>query len=98
MGISKFPYYSFDTFPYIMAKEDDFMTIIHVRAGFALRLCEMPTHNQNYFNQRMIFTNDKTFVTDEGSYYLSKYKMSDQLFKNLKEIHLWAQVTNLIKF
>ncbi|CDW91582.1 UNKNOWN [Stylonychia lemnae] len=97
MGISKFPSYSFDNFPYVMAKEDDYMTIINVRAGFSFRLISLPTHNQNYFNQRMIFTNDKTFVTDEGSYYLSKYKMSDQLFKNLKEIHLWSIVNNLTK-
>jgi len=97
MGISKIPSYSFDNFPYVLAKEDDFMTIINVRAGFAFRLCSLPTHNQNYFNQRMIFLNDKTFVTDEGSYYLSKYKLSDHLFKNLKEIHLWSTVNNLLK-
>ena len=98
MGIDKFPYYNFEDFPYILAKEDDFMTIIHVRTGFALRLCSIPTHNQNYYNQRLVFTNDKTFVTDEGSYYLSKYKIDERLFTNLKEIHLWAKVNNLLRF
>lgn len=94
MGISKFPYYNFDNFPYVMAKEDDFMTIINVRSGHVMRLCSMPTHNQNYFSQRLIFLNDRTFITDEGSYYLGKYKMSEGLIKNLKELHLWAQVNS----
>ena len=98
MGISKMPGYSFDNFPYVLAKEDDFITIIHVRAGYAFRLCWVPTHNQNYFNQRLVFLNDKTFVTDEGSYHLSKYRITDLLIKNLKEIHLHAAVTQQLKF
>ena len=93
MGISKFPAYSYDNFPYVLAKEDDFLTIIHVRSGYVFRLCSVPTHNQNYFNQRLVFTTDKTFITDEGSYHLSKYKVSDLLVKNLKEIHLHATIT-----
>lgn len=74
------------------------MTIINVRSGFVLNLCNIPTHNQQYMNQRVVFTNDKTFITDEGSYYLSKYKMSDLLMKDLKEIHLWAEANKLLKF
>ena len=93
MGISKFPSYSYDNFPYVLAKEDDFLTIIHVRSGYVFRLCSVPTHNQNYFNQRLVFTTDRTFITDEGSYHLSKYKISDLLVKNLKEIHLHATIT-----
>ena len=81
----------------MLAKEDDYMVVLHVRAGFALSLCNIPTHNQNYLNQRMVFTNDRTFVTDEGSYYLSKYRLTDALVKNLKEIHLWAKATNILK-
>ena len=45
MGSHKFPSYNFEDFPYILAKEDDYMTIVHVRAGFSLRLCSIPTHN-----------------------------------------------------
>ena len=98
MGLVKFPGYSYNEFPYVIGKEDDYLTIINVRAGFSLRLAAMPTHNQNYFNQRLVFVNDRTFVTDEGSYYLGKYKMSDLLLKCLKEIQIWAQVTNMLKF
>lgn len=82
----------------MLAKEDDYLTIIHVRAGFALRLAHVPTHNQNHFNQRLTFTGDsRTFVTDEGSYFLAKYRLSELLFKHLKEIHLWASVNNMLR-
>ena len=102
MGLAKFPDYKFDgenPFPYVLAKEDDFLTIIHVRAGFAFRLAHVPTHNQNHFNQRLAFTggDSKTFVTDEGSYYLAKYQLSELLFKYLKEINLWANVHQMLK-
>lgn len=101
MGIAKFPGYCYDTFPWVLAKEDDCICLLHVRSGFVLKLAEMLTHNQSFFTQRVIFPNNadnRTFVTDEGSYFLSKYKISETLIKNLKEIHLWAQVSNLLKF
>ena len=79
LGLHKFPYFNYQDFPYVLAKEDDYMSIVNVRCGFVLRLCKIPTHNQNYLNQRVVFLNDRTFITDEGSYYLSKYKMSDTL-------------------
>ena len=86
LGLTKFPYFNMQEFPYVLAKEDDYMSIINVRTGFVLRLCYIPTHNQNYLNQRVVFMNDRTFITDEGSYYMSKYKISDILINNLKEI------------
>lgn len=45
MGLIKFPNYSFNDFPYVIAKEDDFLTVINVRAGFSFRLVSLPTHN-----------------------------------------------------
>jgi len=49
MGLTKMPDFSYsageDSFPYVLAKEDDYLTLIHVRAGFALRLANVPTHN-----------------------------------------------------
>ena len=95
MGLVKFPDFSFageNPFPYVLAKEDDFLTVIHVRAGFAFRLAHVPTHNQDHFNQRLAFStgDPRTFVTDEGSYFLAKYRLSELLFKYLKEINLWA--------
>ena len=77
LGLQLFPYFNLATFPYVLAKEDDFMTILNIELGFAFRLCNVATHNQNYLNQRCLFLNDKTFITDEGSYNLSKYKISD---------------------
>lgn len=105
MGLIKFPDYQFEKghlgnqFPYVLAKEDDYLTVIHVRAGFSLRLAHVPTHNQNHFNQRLTFCggDGKTFVTDESSYYLSKYRLNDILFKYLHEIDMWAQVNKLYK-
>jgi hypothetical protein len=101
MGLVKMPDYAYsgeDEFPYVLAKEDDYLTIIHVRAGFALRLANVPTHNQNHFNQRLVFLDAKTLVTDESSYYLSKYRLTDVLFKYLTEINLWAKVNGMIKY
>lgn len=45
MGIAKFPGYSYDTFPWVLAKEDDCISLLHVRSGFVLKLTEMLTHN-----------------------------------------------------
>ena len=103
MGIVKFPDFQYDgeaPFPYVLAKEDDYLTIINVRAGFSIRLAHVPTHNQNHFNQRITFTtgDSRTFVTDQGSYYLAKYRLNELLFKFLKEIHLWADVNNMLKY
>ncbi len=58
MGIVKFPQYQYEkgssieapSFPYVLAKEDDYMCIINVRSGFSMRLMHVPTHNQNHFN------------------------------------------------
>ena len=61
MGIVKFPDFSFageNPFPYVLGKEDDFLTVINVRTGFAFRLAHVPTHNQNHFSQRITFTTD----------------------------------------
>jgi hypothetical protein len=93
MGLTKLPDYAYageDEFPYVLAKEDDYLTVIHVRAGFALRLVNVPTHNQNHFNQRLAWVSDSTFITDEGSYFLAKYRLTDVLFKYLKDINAWA--------
>lgn len=103
MGLIKFPDYQFggeNPFPYILAKEDDYLTVINVRAGFSFRLAHVPTHNQNHFNQRITFTtgDSRTFVTDEGSYYLAKYRLSELLFKYLKEINAWATINKYNKF
>lgn len=46
LGIQKFPYFNFSDFPYILAKEDDNMTVIHAKTGFVMNLCSIPTHNQ----------------------------------------------------
>lgn len=102
MGLIKFPDYSYageEPFPYVLAKEDDYLTVINVRAGFAFRLAHIPTHNQNHFNQRITFSSSdpRTFVTDESSYFLAKYKLNELLFKFLKEIHLWADVNKMLK-
>jgi hypothetical protein len=102
MGLVKFPDFSYEgesPFPYVLAKEDDYLTIINVRTGFAIRLAHVPTHNQNHFSQRITFAtgDSRTFITDQGSYYLAKYLLSDLLFKYLREIHLWAAVSGLIK-
>ena len=43
--MSKFPYFNYEEFPYVLAKEDDYMTIINVRAGLVLNLVSLPTHN-----------------------------------------------------
>ena len=53
MGLIKFPEYSYEgenPFPYVIAKEDDYLTVINVRYGFAFRLAHVPTHNQNHYN------------------------------------------------
>lgn len=100
MGLVKFPDYSYagdEPFPYVLAKEDDYLTVIHVRAGFAFRLAHVPTHNQNHFSQRLAFTDSRSFVTDEGSYFLAKYRLNELLFKYLKELNLWAAVAGFIK-
>jgi len=105
MGLVKFPDFNFaktlqtEAFPYVLCKEDDYLTVIHVRAGFSMRLAHVPTHNQNHFNQRLTFVggDGKTFVTDESSYYLAKYRLNDILFKYLHEIDLRAQVNNVYK-
>ena len=101
MGLTKLPDYAYsgeDEFPYVLAKEDDYLTVIHVRAGFALRLVNVPTHNQNHFNQRLAWVSDSTFITDEGSYFLAKCRLNDVLFKYLKDINAWAKVKGLVKY
>ena len=100
MGLSKFPDFAFageTPFPYVLAKEDDYLAVLNVRTGFAFRLAHVPTHNQNHFSQRLAFTSERTFVTDEGSYYLAKYRLSDLLFKYLREIQAWAVVNKMIR-
>jgi hypothetical protein len=101
MGLTKLPAYAYageDEFPYVLAKEDDYLTVIHVRAGFALRLVNVPTHNQNHFNQRLAWVSDSTFITDEGSYFLAKYRLTDVLFKYLRDVNAWAKVKGLVKY
>jgi hypothetical protein len=101
MGLIKFPDYQFDgenPFPYVLAKEDDYLSVINVRSGFIFRLAHVPTHNQNHFSQRLTFASGDTLITDEGSYYLAKYRLNEVLFKYLKETHAWAEVNKMIRF
>jgi hypothetical protein len=85
-------------FPYVLAKESTNVSVINVRAGFIFRLVNSESHsgNEQYLTQRLVFTNDKTFVTDEDSHNLVKYRMSDLFISNLKEIQLWAIACKLI--
>ena len=64
-----------DEFFYVLTKEDDHLTMINVRTGFALRLVNVPSNSQNHFNQRLALVSDSTFFTDEGSYFLAKYRL-----------------------
>ena len=45
LGLVKFPYFNYESFPYVMAKEDDYLSIVNVRTGFIFRLWNIPTHN-----------------------------------------------------
>ena len=45
LGLQKFPKFNIEKFPYVLAKEDDYLSIINVRSGSILRLMSMPTHN-----------------------------------------------------
>jgi len=50
LGVTKFPSFNYNSFPYVLAKEDDYITIVNVRTGFIFRLNNIPTHNQTYLN------------------------------------------------
>lgn len=45
LGLLKFPYFNMQEFPYVLAKEDDYVVILNVRGGFAFSLVHIPTHN-----------------------------------------------------
>ena len=45
LGLKKFPNFDYEEFPYVLVKEDDFMTILNVRTGFVFKLVSVPTHN-----------------------------------------------------
>ena len=62
----------------MLAKESENISVINVKAGFVFRLVSSESHTDgSHLNQRLIFTNDKTFVTDEGGHNLVKYKIAD---------------------
>lgn len=103
MGLVKFPHYQFEgesPFPYVLAKEDDYLSVINVRAGFVFRLAHVPTHNQHHFCQRATFASGDphTLITDEGSYYLAKYRLNELLFRYLREVQAWATVNKMLRF
>jgi hypothetical protein len=50
MGLCLFPDFDYDNFPFVLAKEDDWISVINVQSGFVYRLTSCSTHNQNYLN------------------------------------------------
>lgn len=87
MGLCIFPEFDYENFPMVLAKEDDWISVINVRSGFIYRLTSCSTHNQNYLNQRVFFQSHNTFITDEGSYALSKFVINEGMMKNLREMN-----------
>ena len=87
MGMCMFPDFDYEKFPLLLAKEDDWITAINVRSGYIYRLTSCSTHNQNYLNQRIFFQNSNTFVTDEGSYSLTRFEIDEIFMKNLEDMN-----------
>jgi len=50
LGLCMFPEFDYEEFPFVLAKEDDWICAINVKAGFIYRLVHCSTHTQNYLN------------------------------------------------